>query len=436
MSYQAKDRSSFKRRQLFTSITLLFFGVLFGLMLLPQSQPASQPGLISQARGGVTLPQRVLPVCDHPAEVFRTLHLPLGKVPAKEVLKQLPRPDSHSGAAPDLTYDPQQDLLCATNATALYVRYIQPQPTAQPTLPPTASATATTSAASSVSWSSQWVSGILSALWGSMAQGWGDAMQDALKWANKLKFMFNTPADLTYNHKTVQRLFTWVLGVVDSAIVLILVIGGYNHMFGRTRDFRELVQTLIYAAIAANLSLFVLGQVIDLHNELCGGLLGELQNLGFDKSSIFWTTVKWVEVPAYVSCAYLLELIMSLLLMLQMLMRIALINFLLILAPVGMLCFALPQMKPWGQAWAQAFVSALILQFLQLLCISLGSALVASAQITLDIVSPLVGLASFFMAFKIYSMLLSNVLRASHGDIGKSFVQSVQTIAQYVAMVG
>jgi hypothetical protein len=141
----------------------------------------------------------------------------------------------------------------------------------------------------------------------------------------------------------------------------------------------------------------------------------------------------------YAVIAYLSELLLAVLLSLQLLARIALLDLLIIVAPLGLVCFALPQTQAWARLWAQAFVSTLLAQFLQLLCIAMGSALSAvTAQATANLVSSLgspdwsvspvmllVAIVSYVLAFKIPGMLLSHVLRAGVGDVQRDIGNAV-----------
>src|SRR5579859_5720804 len=175
MSYETKNQSSLKRPRLPMKITIFIVGILCGLLFLPKTQHESPQTLYSGARGGMAIPQRSIHTCDHPAELFKTWHLPLDKLPKKEVLAQLPRLNPNAATQPDVVYDPLHDVLCAVNTTALDVRYIQPQPTVQLAVQPTLQSTTApgSSDASSSSWSAQWMSGTLKALWGVMAEGLG-----------------------------------------------------------------------------------------------------------------------------------------------------------------------------------------------------------------------------------------------------------------------
>jgi hypothetical protein len=129
--------------------------------------------------------------------------------------------------------------------------------------------------------------------------------------------------------------------------------------------------------------------------------------------------------------AYAIMLIFLLLLSLQMLVRIALLGLLLVLAPLGILAFALPQTSAWGRLWAQAFVSALIVQPIQIVLLGLGAALIALPQVG-GIAAVFAGTAALYLAFRVPGMLLSSATRsmgAVNGDAGRLANRAADVVA-------
>jgi len=64
---------------------------------------------------------------------------------------------------------------------------------------------------------------------------------------------------------------------------------------------------------------------------------------------------------------------MGILLILQMLMRLALLDILLIVAPLAVLVGVLPQGRHWTRFWTDLFVGTLLTQFVQILVLRLGN---------------------------------------------------------------
>jgi hypothetical protein len=74
--------------------------------------------------------------------------------------------------------------------------------------------------------------------------------------------------------------------------------------------------------------------------------------------------------------ALLVYLVMGLLLLIQMFMRLALVDVLLAVAPLALLCWVLPRTYAWAQAWFTTFFATVFAQLVQVLVLHLGSALI------------------------------------------------------------
>jgi hypothetical protein len=304
--------------------------------------------------------------------------------------------------------------------------------------------------------------GVLHAFLSNLAEGFSQAVDNI----DSLKLLYRTPPQLTYNSGVVKAAEPVMVSVADGALVLFLVIGGYQYMLGNYRSFRELAPRLIIAAIVAHCSLDLLKQFIDLQDTLGTSVHDILNTAGFGGTFPPTDFDSWATAADYWIIAYLVMILGVLFLSLQMLTRIALLDLCLVLAPLGLLCFALPQTRAWGRLWAQAFVSALIVQIFQMLCLAMGSAMVASFTVLMatgqgsrrgkidgsamvasftvlmgpgqpqgiNSVTMLVGMAMVFLAAKLPSMLLTNVLQASK-ETGNTIVETVATGAQMMALL-
>jgi hypothetical protein len=90
--------------------------------------------------------------------------------------------------------------------------------------------------------------------------------------------------------------------------------------------------------------------------------------------------------------------------------RFALLVVLTILAPAAALLFVLPETHNLARLWGSLFISALLMQPLQLLVLALGFALDASSSVP---VRHMFALAAVFIAFKVPSALHSASLAGS-----------------------
>src|SRR5207244_12164106 len=106
---------------------------------------------------------------------------------------------------------------------------------------------------------------------------------------------------------------------------------------------------------------------VDANNALCSAI-GQA-------SLPAWEQADGVSQALINVIAALIYLVTSLLLLLQMLMRLALVDVLIVVAPLGLLCWVLPQTQGWARLWSRTFTTAVFAQFLQVLALKLGNAL-------------------------------------------------------------
>lgn len=120
--------------------------------------------------------------------------------------------------------------------------------------------------------------------------------------------------------------------------------------------------------------------------------------------------------------AGLVYLVAAVLLVIQQLMRLALVDVLLVAAPLALACWVVPDTQGWYQRWSSTFFSTVFIQFVQVLALKLGTALVLGlAPQTADaqIAGALLGVAMLFVTIK-----LPEFLRDYAGD-GLGFARYV-----------
>ncbi|HEV2238346.1 MAG TPA: conjugal transfer protein TrbL family protein [Ktedonobacterales bacterium] len=263
----------------------------------------------------------------------------------------------------------------------------------------------------------QWVQQALSAAFTAIGSGLLAALRNVLDWAmglhtSSFNFISLTPPGGTYQSTSVVALWRWALGVMDAALAVIAMWGGYNalvrHQIGaRYHSALEFLPRLALAALAANLSLLFAAFFIDLNNALCDGIgavalpgYGQLGTLGQGMALLLLALIYGV---------------VGLLLVLQMLLRLALLDLLIITGPLGLLCWALPQTQAWARLWTSTFVATTLVQFLQMATLKLGASLILEltpGRLDNAVLTLLVGIADLYLTFKIPGMLRSWALRS------------------------
>ncbi len=363
--------------------------------------------------------------CGTPAAVYAHFGLPQTSVPSAAQLSSLPVPGSVEATSQSLTYDPANGQLCARSATSLSARFAPPQSAGAGPL--TAQAAASSCGVTDLG---ACVVDALTTLWNTFVNAFTSFLQNIINSFLNLAFVTFTPPGLTVTNPIVSGLWGWLVGTLDGVLALVLVIGGYNLLFRAERSWYELLPRVILLAVLSNFSLFLLGLFIDLANSFIADFYTNLALLGVRQS--LYQFLVTLQLPfGFLGVFYTIMLIFLLLISLQMLVRIALLDLLIIVAPLGILCFALPQTSAWGRLWAQAFVSALIVQPIQIVLLGLGAALIALPQVG-GIAAVFTGTAALYLAFRVPGMLLSSATRAIgsvNGDAGRLANRAADVVA-------
>ncbi len=264
-------------------------------------------------------------------------------------------------------------------------------------------------------------------------QGFFDEVKTQfIDWASSFGFLYITPGGLTYKLGTIKNASRWVIGILDGAVALLLVVGGYNvimrhHLDLPASGLLEVLPRLALVTIIANVGFFyVLPQLIELNNSMCTGVWMAFGHAGMGDFTLPLGLINWLEQPLTLLLFGAIDFLISLLLVVEQLVRIGLIDVLIVFAPLGIMCAALPQTRVFFRLWVISFFCTLFVQFLQVGTVALGSALIVSfGHASNTPVVILVGIATVYAAFKLPGMLLSNVLRTTVGSVRRDGVALV-----------
>ncbi len=407
-----ESRRHFARRKRLVLLALVILTSVMMRFLLPLQvgaapslQRAAQvaPGAAPSAANSTT--PDAAPFCGTPAAVFAHFHLSTTLVPGTGLLSQLPAPVAGGTATnPPVTYDPAQGRLCASSASALSALFLPSQ---------SAGTGARTNAPAIDIDPVQWALDALQAVEEKLVQSIDDWLSQQI---HSLGFVTNTNANLSYQNPVIQKLNAWLVAGIGGMLALVFMVAGHNYMFRAYRHgWSEFAPKIIICAVLASFSLTLLGMAIETINAIITDFQPALTvcNAAGSNCTAFSFPPQVPNNPIGIDgIVFLIELIAILFLLLQMLVRLAILDLLLALAPLGIMCYALPQSRPWGRAWALAFVSALIVQPLQIFAVGIGAALIGTLGDTGNLIGALIGLGVMYVAWRIPGMLLSNSLRA------------------------
>ncbi len=185
-----------------------------------------------------------------------------------------------------------------------------------------------------------------------------------------------TPALLSYNNQAVIDLWQGMRTAADLGLGAVTVWGGLNVIINRHirtpyHGVLELLPRVVLCGIMINSSLYWGRFVIELNNVLC-------QYIG-SSAMPGWGDVQQPPQGGEVLLnliAMAIYLVLGLLLMGQMLMRVALVDALLVIGPLALLCWVLPQTYSWARLWFTTFFATVFVQAIQVLVLRLGADLV------------------------------------------------------------
>ena len=232
-----------------------------------------------------------------------------------------------------------------------------------------------------------------------------------------------TPPDLTYAHELVRQAWMVVWAITSGALVVILGWMGLSlivseHLGRQQAGWREMVPRLVLGLVAAASSLWWCALVLDVADAVSGFIAvslnvtpGDLLRAPLD------TFLKAVQAGSVgmaqiLALLYLVYGFFVLYVIVQMVLRLALVDILLALAPIALGLWILPHTAGWGRHWLKLFMTTVFQQAVQLIALALGIgflnefASVAAFEPVQDLIwKLLMSLAFVYMATRVPSML-------------------------------
>ncbi|PWB43439.1 MAG: hypothetical protein C3F10_12215 [Dehalococcoidia bacterium] len=257
-----------------------------------------------------------------------------------------------------------------------------------------------------------WAKDIVNAVFTLIGQAMLEAIRGFVDWAlglggSSLNFVTRTPAEGTYESPTVRSLYDFSRAIVNVSLAVIVMWGGFNvvikeHTRSPYHEAMELLPRVILAALAANLTIEFARMLIDINNAIAAGV-GGVGLPGYDQATPQQEGLALI----FTAVAYG---IVVLLLVFQMLMRLALLAMLIVLGPIAALLWVLPQTQQWTRWWTDMFVITVFQQAVQVMVLALGTALMVEltpGSISNALLTLLLGLAVCWLTLKVPSLLRS-----------------------------
>ena len=232
-----------------------------------------------------------------------------------------------------------------------------------------------------------------------------------------------TSPDLTYLHPLVREAWMVVWTIASGALVVILGWIGLNFIVGehlgtRNAGWREMVPRLVLGLVAAASSLWWCALVIDVSDAVSGFIAirlgvtpGDLLRAPLE-TLLAAVQTGGVGMAILMALLYLVYGFFVLYVLVQMILRLALIDILLALAPVALGLWILPYTAGWGRHWLRLFMTTVFQQAVQLIALAVGFAFlgefagIATFEPVQDLVwKLLMSMAFIYLATKVPSMM-------------------------------
>ena len=201
---------------------------------------------------------------------------------------------------------------------------------------------------------------------------------------NLNNFITRTPPAASYEHKALVgdpagRDFTERWGLMgmtrilaNAALALVIVVGGLNMMLAHAGGRGE-----TYASLSQFIPRVVLGAVMVNSAHLWCKLLIDLNNglsEAFDpRNGLKQAFERDAEQGSLTAALILLALLLVFVwLILKMVVRLAIIDLLILLSPLALLCWVLPQTSEYARVWSRKFTQTVFGQFLLVAALSLA----------------------------------------------------------------
>jgi hypothetical protein len=212
---------------------------------------------------------------------------------------------------------------------------------------------------------------------GHKATGDGVAFMHWVMGPGSANIITQTPPGLSYSNGAVVGLWHTLRTAANVGLAVVTVWGGVNLMVNPVirapyHGALELVPRVLLSGILINTSLDWGHFVIDLNNAIC-------EALGSTAMPAWSSVVSPNAGSALLDLiAIAIYLVMALLLLGQMLMRLALLDALLVIGPLALLCWVVPQTYGWARLWFNTFFGTVFVQSIQVLVLQLGTQLILS----------------------------------------------------------
>lgn len=198
-----------------------------------------------------------------------------------------------------------------------------------------------------------------------------DALNPALKLVGET--LLSTPQ--VTGQERVKEFWTYSLGVANALLVLLIVVAGAIVMHHETVQtsyaLKDALPRIGLAAVAANASLAISGQMVSFANALSSGFLtGGVDPAKASERLSQYVVQTVADGGIFLILVGLVCAVFAVVLLVLYIVRAAIIVLLVCAAPLMLICHALPQTEGLAHLWWRAMTAALFVQVAQALILA------------------------------------------------------------------
>src|SRR6266511_1591218 len=174
--------------------------------------------------------------------------------------------------------------------------------------------------------------------------------------------VFSTPP--LADNARIAKLWGFSLAIADALLLLLLLVGAglvtIGGGLGSQLTAKELLPRLVVAAIAANVSLLLLRQMIELSNALSAAVLGT----SLEPSEVARLMIRLLANAAllnpFLALLGLAAIVLAILVVITYIIRVTAMVVLTAAAPLLLIGHTLPQTERYARAWWRAMLALLV----------------------------------------------------------------------------
>ena len=219
--------------------------------------------------------------------------------------------------------------------------------------------------------------------------------------------------------------------LVGAVVLYVTVRAVIDHSVDSRYALRAALPRLLLAVAMVHSSIFLLQMAVDLNNAICRMATSLGTPLTLD--SLPWSAATGQSAVAAVTAAHDLfaalfgvaVVVALVILVLSYVVRIALLNVLIVTAPLAAICTVLPETRRYAHTWSRLFVTALFMQAVQLIVLRVATATAFAGGTGL--LPTLYSLATLWILLKVPSTLHSaGYVETRARELGRHLQRSIR----------